>query len=463
MAAEMSKELELDVETWARQQFGTCQLGDRRRTTRAVKLAQQVAAQPDASTPNQTGCWSDCKAAYRLFDEEDVTFAALAGPHWELTRCRTEGVYLLLGDTTHIDIGWDRQVQGLAPVGDGHSQGFLLHSSLMVNAHTEEIVGLAGQDLYYRQAAPRGETPRQRLQRDRESQVWGRVIELVGPPRGQARFIHVFDAGADNLEVFCHLALQQCGWVVRLAAKHRILKTPDGSRDSVAAQLSKQPALGSYQLHVRARHGRAARWATLEVRSVQAAMPVPREASPFARTSGLSEIPMGIVEVLEPNPPPGVEPLHWVLSTSEACHTFRQAWQVIEYYEKRPLVEEFHKALKTGCRLEERQYRLARRWEALTGLLSVVAVRLLQLKSAARTNADLPANEVVPKRWIEMLQRMRRGAGEIQTAGQFFRRLAGLGGFLGRKHDGEPGWITIWRGFEKLHLCLQATARSRCG
>src|SRR5690606_17705760 len=120
--------------------------------------------------PDQTECWSDCKAAYRLFDNEDVTFAGLAGPHWELTRRQSEGVYLLLGDTTHIDIGWDRKVKGLAPIGDGHSQGFLLHSSLMVNAHTEQILGLAGQELYYRKPAPRRESTRQRLQRDRESQ-----------------------------------------------------------------------------------------------------------------------------------------------------------------------------------------------------------------------------------------------------------------------------------------------------
>jgi hypothetical protein len=459
----MASNLELDVEIWAQQQFGSCGLGDRRRTKRAVQLAAQVAARPDASTPDQTERWSDCKAAYRLFDNEDVTFAGLAGPHWELTRRQDEGVYLLLGDTTHIDIGWDRKVQGLAPVGDGHSQGFLLHSSLMVNARTEEIVGLAGQDLYYRRPAPRGETARQRLQRERESQVWGRVIDLVGRPPENVRFIHVFDAGADNLEVFCHLQLQGCDWVVRVAEKNRILTRPEGGRGSVAALLSEQPLLGSYQLQVRARPGQAARWALLEVRSLTAAMPIPPGASPFARQSGLSEIPLGVVEVREPHPPRGVEPLHWVLYTSETCGTFGQACRVIEYYEKRPLVEEFHKALKTGCRLEVRQYRLARRWEALTGLLSVVAVRLLQLKSLARTEPERPAREVVPQRWIQMLERVRRSPRPINSIREFVRSLAGLGGFLGRKHDGEPGWITIWRGLEKLLLCLRGADSKRCG
>lgn len=461
----MTSSLVLDVCEWAHQQFGTCQLGDQRRANRAVKLAQQVAEHPDGSTPDQTERWSDCKAAYRLFDQQDVTFSALAGPHWELTRQQQAGVYLLIGDTTHVDIGWHRQVQGLAPIGDGHSQGFLLHSSLMINAETEEIIGLAGQELYYRKPAPKKESTRQRRQRERESEVWGRVIDLVGPPQGTARFIHVLDAGADNLEVYCHLQLQGAGWVVRAAQLHRKVHAGDGEQMPLTTLLEQQPLLGSYRLELRARKGQPARWAQLEVRSTPVVLPVPSNGSPFLRASGMTEIPMWVVEVREVNPPPGVEPLHWVLYTSEASRTFAAAWRVIEYYEQRPVIEEFHKALKTGCRLEERQYQTAPRWEAVTGLLSVVAVRLLQLKSVARMDPQRPANRVVPARWITMLERLRTSPRPIHTVRDFFRGLAGLGGFLGRKHDGEPGWITIWRGLTKLILCLRGAAaeRKKCG
>lgn len=135
----------------------------------------------------------------------------------------------------------------------------------------------------------------------------------------------------------------------------------------------------------------------------------------------------------------------------------------IEYYEQRPVVEEYHKALKTGCRLESRQYETAHRLEAVTGILSVVAVRLLQLKTVARREPERPACEVVPRKWIEMLASVRKRP--VTTVRQFFRELAGLGGFLARKGDGEPGWITLWRGFEKLHLLIRGAtlAKQKCG
>src|SRR5690349_11040318 len=103
--------LELDPAKWAEQQFGDCDLGDQRRTRRAVEYAAQIAAAPDASTPTQTESWADLKAVYRLIDEEDVTFAGLAAGHWNLTRSRDRGTYLLIGDTTELNFGRHRAIE----------------------------------------------------------------------------------------------------------------------------------------------------------------------------------------------------------------------------------------------------------------------------------------------------------------------------------------------------------------
>jgi hypothetical protein len=175
---------------------------------------------------------------------------------------------------------------------------------------------------------------------------------------------------------------------------------------------------------------------------------------------------MYVVEVREIAPAKGTRPLHWVLLTSHPICSFEEAWRVIGYYEQRPLIEEFHKALKTGCRLEQRRYETAQRWERLTAMLSIVAVRLLQLKTVAKAEPHRAAEELVPKRWIEMLSAVRSGSQRrIRTARDFLRALAGLGGHLGRKGDGEPGWITLWRGFNKLHLLLRGASalRQKCG
>jgi len=123
---------------WAQLNFGGCELGDKRRTKRLVHVAKEVADNPSASLPNQIERWGDLKAAYRLFDRDEVSFQAIAGPHWELTRQSAKGRTLVIGDTTEIDFGRFRQIEGVGPTGNGTGQGFLLHNALMVNADTDD-------------------------------------------------------------------------------------------------------------------------------------------------------------------------------------------------------------------------------------------------------------------------------------------------------------------------------------
>lgn len=456
--------LVLDVAEWAEQEFGSCKLGDVRRTRRAVKVATQMAAHPDGTTPQQTEKWGDLKSIYRLVDSESVTFTALAEPHWQQTRERATGVCLVINDTTETDFGIHRHVDGLGPTGDGDGRGFFLHSALLVQAETGEVIGLAGQELFYRKPTGRAnESSYKRTQRARESEVWGRLIDRVGPPREDQKYLHVDDRGADNFEVFCHLRQHRCGWIVRAAQLTRWVKTPDGRRVKLKEWLAKQPVLGTYKLTVRARKKELPRTATLEVRAVQVTLIPPRRKTPYLRQIGPQEIPGWVVEAREVNPPKGATPVRWVLYTSETADTFEQAWQILEYYELRWLIEEFHKSLKTGCRLESRQYRTAGRLEAVAGILSVLAVRLLQLKQIALKQPEIPAERVVPRAWLSMLRKLRTRP--IKTVRDFVRHLAGLGGFLMRKGDGEPGWITVWRGLDKLLLCLRGAyaARQRCG
>jgi hypothetical protein len=230
-------------------------------------MAMEFASEPDASTPEQFEDWHDLKAAYRLFDQDDVTFTALAEPHWKHTRAAATGTCLLINDTMETDFGIHRKVQGLGPTGDGRGRGFMLHSSLMVQADTQEVVGMAGQELFYRKrrSNPK-ENSYQRTQRARESEVWGRVIDRVGPPAPGVKYLHICDRGADNIEVFCHCREQQSGWVIRATQLSRLGKTPEGCRIKLKDQLAAQPVLGTYELSVRATQKTPARIARMEVR-----------------------------------------------------------------------------------------------------------------------------------------------------------------------------------------------------
>ncbi len=444
---------ELDVHQWAELNFGTCDLGDARRTRRAVKVARLMAEHPDGSTPAQCERWADLKAAYRLFDCDEVTFTTLAEPHWQQTRKQARRTVLLIGDTMSTHFEFRRQIEGMKQARNGSARGFVLHNSMMVCAASGEIIGLAGQELFYRQPAPK-QTSFQRKKRERESEVWGRVIDLVGPPPEQTRYVHVFDRGADNFEVFCHLVEQRSDWVIRAAQMHRAVTDPDGQRVRVNDLLAQQPVWGTYELEVRGSFRSPQRTARLEVCVAEAILPRPKRMTPYLKQVGLEEIRQSVIEVREIDAPAGVDPLRWVLWTSLPVHSFAAAWRVVEYYERRWLIEEFHKAIKTGCRLESRQYLKSQRLEALAGMMSVLGVRLVQMKMLARSQPDRPAGQVVPKVWLEMLRVLRKGP-KIDTLREFFRQLAGLGGHLLRTGDGEPGWLTIWRGLDKLLLAIR--------
>ena len=456
----------LSVNQWAEEQFGQCDLGDLRRTKRLVKYAAQAAVDPSSSTPKQTESWKDCKAAYNLIGNDDVNFAAITAPHYAATRARTEGTWLVISDTTETHFP-GAQVQGLGPTGDGGGRGFLLHSALMVRADGQEIAGLAGQVIRYRRRVKKETSGAKRLRRkDRESVIWGQVINQVGQAPAGVRYIHVFDRGGDQFELYCRVSLTHAGWVGRAAQLKRKIRVPQGIEMKLSAYLEQLPVAGTYTVELAANAGQPARQAAMEVRFGPVIVPRPKHASAWVKNSGIREISMWVVEAREINPPKGVQGARWVLLTSEPVETFDAAWTILEYYEKRWLVEEYHKALKTGCRLEFRQYETAKRLEAITGVLSILAVRLLQLKMVARDDPQRPADQVVPQKWIVMLQCLRkRKAPAPWTVREFYREMAKLGGFLGRKSDGEPGWITMWRGFEKLHLCLRGAEsyQKRCG
>jgi len=455
--------IQLDTKTWAEAQFSDCELGDERRTKRLIKVAAEVANHPAGSFPTQFEAWGDLKAVYRLFDSDGVTFQSIAGPHWRQTCDVGPGRYLVLGDTTEIDFGSHRAVPGLSDIGNGSGNGFLLHNGLLVESESEQILGVAGQTIHYRKPAPKKENNAQRLKRERESRVWGDVIEQIGPPPTEAQFVHVFDRGGDDFEVFCRLRENRGDWVIRASSLNRHILAPGGNRHKLSDYLETLPVAGCYELDLRARPGQAARSAHLEVRFGSLLMPRPQHLSTYVKALGPEPLAMTVVWVKETNPPKGKKPIEWVLYTSLPVESFDDAWTVIRYYECRWLVEEYHKALKTGCRVEHRPLHSADRLEAMVGLMSVVAVRLVQLKTMARTEPDRPAKSVVPELWLQMLKAARKNLRRVHdlTIYQFYREMAKLGGFLGRKSDGEPGWITVWRGWEKLNTLIQGAELAR--
>ncbi len=454
----MRSKMALSAEEWSFTQFGRVRLGDERRTQRVVRLAAQMLRRPSASIPAQTGRWSDTKASYRLFDQDEVTFDALGKNHWQATRtsARSRTTTLMIQDTTDLSFSHREDVIGLGPVGNGEGQGFILHSTLAVDpTGSGEVLGLACQFLLCRDGIHPEETRSQRKHRRRESEIWGQSVVAIGRSEEQSRWIHVCDRYADNFEMFEACRRTQVDFVIRMAQDRRCAPTHEDAKASkrLMQWVRTLPAVGHKTLELRQRPGRHARLARLSVAYSAVTIFVPK----FDRST-LSPWRGWVVRVWEPNTPEDEESIEWVLLTSVLVESAGQAEQIAGWYSLRWLVEEYHKCLKTGCQVEARQMETRGRLEACIGILALIAVRLLQLKLWARSAPQDPAAKCASSMHVRVLSAYYNIPTGSMTANEFWRKVAQLGGFLGRRSDGDPGWQTLWRGWLQLDAMTQGAS-----
>jgi len=436
-------------------EFGSAELGDARRSARLVEVSAAVASCPNGTLPVSLPDWADLKAAYRLLDNQAVSYERIITPHWLRTRdqCRQPGEYLLIEDTTMLDFTLHPKASGLGWLTrDPWSRGLLLHTTLALRVEAWDLqqcpevslVGLFGQECWIRaQERRKGkESRRASFQRSRESQRWARVMEQVESPPEGVQWIYIADRESDIYEVFQRCQKRQIDYVIR-ACCPRVLTQAD---QTVFSKVGAAPLLGRMHLPLRAREDSAARIAVLEVRRASVEL-----RGPWRPGGNLPALKLNVIEVREVNPPAKQEPICWVLLTSLPCRRFVEAQRAIACYARRWLVEEYHKALKTGTRIEASQLETRGRLEALLGILAIVAIRLLQTKLLARARP----NELVPEaefgsEAIGILNARFEKPRKGWTHSALLTAIARLGGFLARKSDGAPGWITIWRGWRRL-------------
>jgi Transposase DNA-binding/Transposase Tn5 dimerisation domain len=439
---------------WAQNEFAFAELGDLRRSKRLVNIATHLARHPGGTLPQAFPDWAELKAAYRFFGQSGVTYERVLAPHLERTRraCREPGEYLLIEDTTLLDYSGHPATEDLGSIGDGSGRGFELHSALAVRieAWTLEqrpegaVLGLLGQQCRTPRRAPRGESRRQVLSRPRKSQSWGAALKSAGaPPRG-SQWIYVADRESDFYEPLKLCRQHGVDFVIRAAVDRRLAKGAGHLR----AALAQGPALGRSTVEVRARGGQPARTAMVELRRVRVDLDGPWR--PEGWQGPLEGV--NVVEVKEVDAPEGLkEPLHWILLSSLPCESAAQVQRVVGVYTARWWVEEYHKALKSGAGVERSQLERGYRLESLIAVLAVVAVRLLSTKMLARSRPE--TFEAAESFGPEMLAILEKKLGK-PTGGwtncNVMIATARLGGFLARKHDGMPGWQTIWRGWQRL-------------
>ena len=455
------------AQAWARECFGNVDLGDQRLNRRAVVLAQRLTERSGSSVNGATSNWSEAKGGYRLLSNAKVTYDKLLKPHASRVRsqCGEPGEYLLIEDTTSLDFTDHEALDDIGWIGDGRNRGIMVHSTLGArvrawdkNRPQLDLLGLFGQIVWVRTQPPgkiRREKRRDRYARPRESQRWARVVaeQPHGAPDG-CRWTFVADRESDIYEV-AHERLEGMDYIIR-SNQNRRLSDEDADIRAAAAQ---GPLLCTTHLALRARPGRSARTAKLQVRARQVQLRSPaRPGQPL----GASSHTTWVVDVSEPSPPQGVQPLHWLLLTSWECTTAEQALKVAGAYASRWLIEEYHKALKTGMRIEAAQLKTRQRIENLLAFLAVGAVRLLK----AKLEPDGPIEDgAFDPDLIALLTHLSKLPPNGWTNRTLLRAIAQHGGFNARKGDGEPGWMSIWRGFQHLNDMAigYKVAMQRCG
>ena len=291
----------------------------------------------------------DLKAVYRLFDTDDLTPEALLLPHRQLAHasCQRGDIKLIISDTTEIDYTSRKKTRGLGQIGTGSGRGWLAHTALMVNPQTRAADGIVAQEFLIRPIKGSKKKPASstiRRSETRESAVWGRVIDQVGRPAAGVTYVHVCDRGADDIEVFHRARNNGCELVIRAARLNRQVIAADGQTHPLSAVLAALPPRGERDIAVPAQGRLPARTARVTLRFATVQLPLPKVLTPWLKAHQPTDpLTLQVVELVELAPPKGVTPIRWVLYTTLPVDTLEQAELVIRYYEKRWIIEEFHK------------------------------------------------------------------------------------------------------------------------
>jgi hypothetical protein len=457
-----------EATAWAVREFGGADLGHGARTKRAIRVGAALVQNPSSSIPRVTENAHQAKGAYRLLSNSRVGHDEILSGHIDRTveRCLGRPTVLVIQDTTTLSYTEHRNTRGLGPVNDSAgARGFLAHTALAVGAEDHEVLGVLDQHVWVRSAnkVTQGESGKARKKRKRESEHWAaaqhRVAQLFQGAAQRPRVIATFDREGDIFEAF--EALDQLGhsFIIR-ATRNRLVDSDGEAREYSIDSVEHAKVVGHRTVSVPARAGQAAREAKLEIRATALAIRPPRN-----RERHGDSIELNMVAAIESEPPEGVDPLVWHLVTREPIETEAEVLAVVRGYEARWIIEELHMGIKTGCSTELRQLETAHALQNFLAFATVVAWQMLRLRDAARRPEPIRATQVLTPLQMTVLCGLRPRLKPDCLASEALRAIAGMGGFMGRKGDGNPGWRTLWAGFEKLLMAERGflVAQSKFG
>ncbi|MGH8444417.1 MAG: IS4 family transposase [Solimonas sp.] len=440
------------VPGWVHREFAGARLGDRRLERRLLDIATAFAARPTAAVPQAcAGAWPAIKAAYRFFDNKSTTMDRLLEPHRGATidRMRREPVVLVVQDTTSLNYTGHPATQGIGPIGSSADgpKGLLLHNTMAFRPDGLAL-GLLAVHCWQRTKFGVKKQRRKKAIADKESGKWLKplaTVEQAARHCPNSRLVTVCDREADIYEFF-ELAHRQGHELLVRATQNRGLH--DGGGGRLRAHMESLPQAAEVELAV-PRHGtQPARIARIAVRFAELTLAPPR------KKKKLPPLTMTVVWSCEIEPPLGVKkPLQWMLLSNRPVQSLDEALERLRWYACRWNIEVFHRTLKSGCQIEERQLGTADRLQACLAIDMVVAWRIQHLTWFGRAVPDMPCTAVFTEdQWkaIIVVKTQKPPPHQPPTLRQMILLVASLGGFIGRKSDGQPGTKSLWLGLQTL-------------
>lgn len=457
---------------WAISEFNRVDFVDKRLSDRLVKIADSFANSPEKSINQACENWSQSKAAYRFFQNDSVSESEILDSHVAKTveRSKDFSTILAIQDTSYISYKDHNKTQGLGIISarinskttNFQAHGLVMHTTFAVT--TDGLpVGLLDQKISSRpriteevmelKKGRRGDSPIE----EKESIRWLESFKKSNnqPELKDVKVITVCDREADMYDLFELASSSNALFLIRAAQDRVVNRESTYSRKTGEKLWSLMNGLdceGKIEINIPAR-GKPARTAILEVRFGNFIMNPPAGHIKL-KTQKLPNLKLTAVYVLEKSPPAGEEPMSWMLLTNLNVTNFEEAAEKVQCYCLRWRIEIFHKILKSGLKVEECRLGTADRLIRYLTVMSVIAWRLFFTTLIARTDHNLPCTSLLTEEeWKVLYTKIKRTKSYPDTpptVREAVRWIAQLGGFLARKGDGEPGPITLWRGWKRL-------------
>ena len=449
---------------WVQEEMRTLDLNHVWREERVTRLIEQLTAQPGASIPKACGSAAETKAAYRALDSEAISAEEVRQAHARASveRMRELERVLVVQDTTALSFGTRPKTEGLGPVGKKGTRGLLVHSGLALTPAGLPL-GIVHQQVWAREEeVGKRKTRRSRLIEEKESFRWLETVDAVEslmPKR-----LEVWVAGDREADIFELFAMpRRVGMELVVRATHD-RKVESEEALTLHEAVKRAPVLGHMKVAVPRSRKRQARTAVLQVQGCRVTLVPPRN---YVGRKDLSALEVSVIQVREEaTTPEGEEAIEWMILTTLPVEDLAGAERIVEAYAQRWKVETYHYVLKSGCGVEKLQLKDAERIERALSIYNVVAWRLLYMTYIARVAPETPCTAVLEDDEWRMLYVMGSARPQplpetMPTVHEAVRRIAMLGGFQGRKGDGEPGVQTLWTGFRRLMEFTFALQRLR--